>query len=126
MSAASQHRLCIPGRTGREFWYRDGPYWEKEVLVRQPGRFVFAIEAVALESVPFWAVAPPGGMFDVDRVAALRREGMGISIDGGAARSWMQQELPGGDGRVLVASFGLSGVLDKTAVAAMPSAFGSG
>ena len=100
--------LCLPGETGREFWRREsGSGWKKLDGDDETAGGIFAIEALALDSVPFWAVAPQDGKLDVAAVAALKWETLGAD-ESGDGRSWTYWEAGRAENRVLVASAGLA------------------
>lgn len=100
--------LCLPGETGREFWrHESGVGWKKLDVADAGAGGVFVIEALALDSVPFWAVAPQDGKLDVDAVAALKWETLGAAA-AGDGKSWMHWEAGRSENRVLVASAGLA------------------
>lgn len=99
--------LCLPGESGREYWrHETGIGWKKLEGSESAEGEVFAIEAMALDSVPFWAVAPQDGKVDVAAVAALKWETLGASEDGDG-KSWTHWEAGRAENRVLVGSAGL-------------------
>jgi len=100
--------LCLPGEDGREFWRHEaGTGWKKMEGDDGAAGGVFAIEAIALDSVPFWAVAPQDGRLDVAAVAALKWETLGAN-EAGDGKSWTHWEAGRAENRVLIASAGLA------------------
>lgn len=108
MKKTIRSTLCLPGESGREVWSREGEgAWKK-----QPGTGVvegglFCVEAIALDSMPLWAVIPEGGRADVAAVASLRWEGLGLSEDAGG-KSWAHWDGGEEGNRLLVASAGIA------------------
>lgn len=65
------------------------------------------MEAIALDSLPIWAVIPEGGRADVAAVASLRWEGIGLSDDA-SGKSWAHWDGGEDGSRLLVGSAGLA------------------
>ncbi len=107
LNSGARANLCLPGETGREFWrHEPGAGWKKLEADDGTEGGIFAIEALALDSVPFWAVAPQDGRVDVAAVAALKWETLGTD-ETGDGKSWAHWEVTRAENRVLVASAGL-------------------
>ncbi len=108
LKTGTRANLCLPGETGREFWRLEaGGGWEKMDAADGTDGGIFAIEALGLDSVPFWAVAPQDGRLDVAAVAALKWETLGAN-EAGDGKSWTHWEAGRSENRVLVASAGLA------------------
>ena len=115
--------LSIPGKSGRELWRRgaDGVCVKADDGAKPAGG-VFIIEALALDSVPFWAVAPSDGKTDLHRVAALKREGLGINTEADGC-AWTQWAVGQAENRMLIASAGLAQTPSPEMLEMLPEAF---
>lgn len=107
LKTGARAHLCLPGESGREVWrHEPGIGWKKLEGSDGIEGGIFAVEAMALDSVPFWAVAPQDGRMDVAAVAALKWETLGAN-EGGDGKSWTHWEVARDENRLLVASAGL-------------------
>ncbi len=123
LKTGARANLCLPGETGREFWRLEtGGGWKKVDAADGASGGVFAIEAIALDSVPFWAVAPQDGKLDVAAVAALKWETLGAN-EAGDGKSWVHWEAGRAENRVLVASAGLAEVPEAPWEGQRPDSF---
>lgn len=123
LKTGAQASLCLPGESGREFWRLEaGGGWKKMEAGDGRSGGIFAIEALALDSVPFWAVAPQDGRLDVASVAALKWETLG-SGDTDDGKSWTHWEAGRSENRVLVASAGLADVSESPWEGLRPDSF---
>ena len=108
MKPGPQSFLCLPGENAREYWQAAaGGGWKKIEDPAGVDGCVFAIEVLALDSAPFWAVAPEDGRVDVAGVAALRWESLGLGENDGG-RTWMHWVAGEENKRVLVGTAGLA------------------
>lgn len=115
--------LSLPGEDGREHWRHEvGTGWKKLEGDDGASGGVFAIEAIALDSVPFWAVAPQDGRLDVAAVAALKWETLGLN-ESGDGKSWTHWEAGRSENRVLIASAGLAELPEAPWRGRMPDSF---
>lgn len=123
LKTGTRTHLCLPGESGREFWrHEPGNGWRKVDAPDGAQGGIFAIEAMALDSVPFWAVAPQDGKLDVAAVAALKWETLGAN-DAGEGKSWTHWEAGRDENRMLVGSAGLAEVPEAPWEGQRPEAF---
>ena len=106
MAAAQEQFLILPGEDAREVWHSvAGGAWTR--TADSSGKNgVLALECLALDSAPFWARTPAGGVMDLPGVAALHWEALGLE-NGDEGRAWTHWKVVQEDGRVLVGSSAL-------------------
>ncbi|MEI6536380.1 MAG: hypothetical protein WCN98_13620 [Verrucomicrobiaceae bacterium] len=108
MKSSVRPLLCLPGETERELWKTgQGGAWEKTGGTASGAGCIFALEALASDSVPFWTVAPQDGKVDVAGVSSIKWESLGIT-EGGEGLSTMHWNVGQVENRVLVGSAGLA------------------
>ncbi|MCE9518562.1 MAG: hypothetical protein K8R87_03195 [Verrucomicrobia bacterium] len=123
LKTGTRANLCLPGETGREYWRLETTGgWKKVEVADGTGGGVFAIEALALDSVPFWAVAPQDGKLDLAAVATLKWETLGAN-EAGDGKSWTHWEAGRSENRVLVASAGLADLPEAPWAGQRPDSF---
>ena len=108
MTSKTNPWINLPGETGRDYWRReaDNTWVRLDGVPDGPGGIV-AIEAAALDSAPLWALAPADVSVDIENVALLKWEGLGLEPPA-EGKSWASWKVHQGNGRVLVGSVALA------------------
>jgi hypothetical protein len=100
--------LCLPNEVERTLWQRsENGVWidlGKDASVED---CVFGIDVLALDCMPFWAMTPEDGQFNVESVATLRWESLG-AVQQDAGKPWISWTVTKQDNRVLISTAGLS------------------
>jgi hypothetical protein len=108
MSKGKSQILRLPGEATRELWQREGTgTW---TLVGKddgtPGGF-FGIEAIALDSAPFWGKVMPDSQGSLESTASLRWEALGVATEG-EGQSWAHWTVSEEEGQTLVGTVALA------------------
>jgi len=108
MPSHSRLSLNVPGEHERELWCCEpGKDWHRLEGKTGFADTVFAIETLALQCLPFWALAPQDGKIDLESVAELKWETFGgeASDEG---KSWMHWQAGRTQNQVLVVAAGIA------------------
>lgn len=107
MKPSQPSLLCLPGEAEREYWRKgSGPKWVRNSRRRGEKCAFLGIEALAMDSLPLWAVQPEEGELDIPQVAGLRWAARESDLAGPDA--WVQWGVAVETTRTLVASAGLA------------------
>ncbi|MFZ4763857.1 MAG: hypothetical protein ACOYMN_02790, partial [Roseimicrobium sp.] len=100
--------MRLPGEESRELWLREGKgAWKQASRDDGTQGGVFAIESVAVDSAPFWALAANDAGGSQEAMAALHWEALGLDTNGVGQR-WTHWRLAVEEGRLLVGTVALA------------------
>ncbi len=100
--------LRLPGEDGRELWLKnDAGGWTRAAGDDGRKGGIYAIESLAMDSAPFWAVSPREAEPDLDVMSSLYWESLGVTPDA-LARNWLHWRVAAEGGRVLTATMALA------------------
>ncbi len=100
--------LCLPNEVERTLWQRsENGAWVDLGPSATVEDCQFGIEVLALDCMPFWVVTPEDGQLDVESIATLRWESLGLAQQD-VGKSWMSWSVAKQDQRVLIGTAGLA------------------
>jgi hypothetical protein len=98
----------MPGEQAHEHWMADGNGgWKLAEAGRSVSGCIVAVEALALDSAPFWMADSQDGVIDPAETVGLHWEAMGTDT-AMADRNWCHWRAGEESGRVLTATMALS------------------
>jgi hypothetical protein len=108
MAASSTQILRMPGEHEHELWNLGGnDEWKPAPEERNATPCILAVECLAMDSAPFWSVAPPETAVDPVEMVALHWEGLGVDTTG-EGRNFCYWRAGEEQGRVLIATMALA------------------
>jgi hypothetical protein len=107
MPSTSSPFFRFPGEVARELWLREGDgAWRRAAADNGAKGGLYVVDALALDSAPFWALATTDGPTDLEAIAALHWEGLGLEADEDG-QSWIHWRVAEEGGRVLIGTMAL-------------------
>jgi hypothetical protein len=108
MSASRSHFIRLPGESERELWIcdEDSAWRRSDADDGRKGGW-YAVEAVAIDSAPFWAPATVDAGADLSMIAALHWEALGASPEPGA-QNWVHWRVGSNNDRIVIGTMALT------------------
>lgn len=108
MATKTHQLLSLPGEDQRELWRcRADGAWELAPVGTALKDGVLVLEAMALDSAPFWARTSQEGALVLQDIASLHWDALGLE-ESGEGRSWTCWKVAEDNGRVLVGTVALA------------------